>query len=146
MVRTAYTNSLLLPLQAGVGEGGQGAAHGCGRRVARRGEEKGGFRGALEGEQGKARLSQVPDCRDRVWRGARAGARATIAFIPEGRGGAPELPTNKKLGLSLAREEAGRGARRAGRDWQPPGPPPGAHGAVPTPEVGDSGCRERRKA
>lgn len=43
---------ILLPLQAGVGEGGQGAAHGRGRRAAGPGEDGGG----PEGEEGKARL------------------------------------------------------------------------------------------
>lgn len=38
--------------QAGVREGGQGAAHGCGLRAARRGEDGDG----PEGEERKARL------------------------------------------------------------------------------------------
>lgn len=38
----------LLPLQAGVGEGGQGAAHACGLGAARRGEDSGELRRALK--------------------------------------------------------------------------------------------------
>ena len=49
-------DKLLLPLEAGGGEGGQGPAHGCGCRAARCGENRGGLQSApgVRGSRGSA--------------------------------------------------------------------------------------------
>lgn len=65
----------------------------------------------VAGSVGRRGTSEaVPDSADWVRKIARAGTRATKDFYPRGVGRGWDSLANKKLGPSLAREEAGRGA------------------------------------
>jgi hypothetical protein len=114
-------DKLLLPLQARGGEGGQGAAHGCGRRAARRGEDAGGLQRAPACEEAKVQRRQVQSAEGWFIRLHAPGRphRGIYSLGGAGRGGAPLA--NRRTGLSFARAKAGSRAQRGGERLAPQG-------------------------
>lgn len=85
---------------------------GAGQHVVGRMVE--GSAGPWRATREKERIFQVPAGADGVGRPTRARPVATTAFISEGAGRGRASPANKRVGLSVAREEVGRGATHQG--------------------------------
>lgn len=141
-------DKLLLPLQAGGGEGGQGPAHGCGFRAARRGEDGDGLQRSrrTRTRAGGWRFSRLLSF-IRLHALTRRYSRGFYFFGGSGAGlsaaDQSESGTASGDGGGGARSSTGRGARnlpQAGRTRLPS--PPGCTGVRKEKRRGSHTARE----